>query len=186
MNKTLTQIMVDFKSIREDYPGVFRPQDIGIWLLITDALYAYKGSTLNLLKSYNFDAWKIYEDLSGPLKKNYPFLSGPKILPMWLKILSEDAGIQLRNMDRLPLPVDKNVAEATYNLLLNRKFDGDVDARITKEVRAVWKQIADDLKSPVISFDTPLWILGGNTGCSSLNHVGCTECPVNSYCYLHK
>ena len=183
MDKAIAQVIADFKHIRERDSGIFRPQDVGIWLLIAEALHKHGGRTSRLLEDYDFDAWKIYNELSGPLKKDFPFLSGDKILPMWLKILWEDAKMPMRNMEKLPLPVDKNVAEATHNLLFRKKFNGIVNEKTIEQVRAVWKKIADRLDVPVISFDTPLWILGGNAGCSSSHQAGCTNCPVNTYCY---
>lgn len=104
---------------------------------------------------------------------------------MWLKILSEDAKMPLKKLDKLPLPVDKNVAEATHNLLFHRKFDGSVTDKIREQVRNIWNRIANTLDVPVINFDTPLWILGGSKGCSSLHHSGCTNCPVSAYCRLN-
>jgi N-glycosylase/DNA lyase len=45
-------------------------------------------------------------------------------------------------------------------LLFRKKFDGLVNEKTIEQVRAAWKKIADRLNVPVISFDTPLWILG--------------------------
>ena len=183
LNKPLAQIIAVFEQIRERDIRSFRIQDIGIWLLIADALYEYGSKTSKLLEYFNFDAWRIYNEFNGPLKKKFPFLSGDKILPMWLKILSEDAGIKLKNMEKLPLPVDKNVAEATYNLILGKKFEGNLDKKSKEVVRALWKRIADKLSVPVISFDTPLWTLGGE-GCSNTQKANCRDCPVSSHCYV--
>ena len=185
LKKPTAQVIAAFESIRENDKRFFRLQDIGIWLFIADALEAYGGTTLKLLESFDFDAWKIYSEFKGRLKKQFPFLSGEKILPMWLKILHEDAGVQLKNMEKLPLPVDKNVAEVTFNLVFKKKFSGNVDTKTIEDVRAVWKQIADKLNVPVISFDTPLWVLGGNEGCSNLQKSNCKKCPVNKYCQIY-
>ena len=185
MNRPLAQVITAFKGIRERESGIFRPQDVGIWLLIAEALYVHDGKTSKLLENYDFDAWRIYNEFSGRLKKEFPFLSGPKILPMWLKILQEDANVPLKNMGKLPLPVDKNVAEVSYNLIFKKKFDGNVSAKTRELVRAVWKHIADKLNVPVINFDTPLWTLGGNKGCSNSLKARCVDCPVKSYCFSY-
>lgn len=185
MNRPAVQVIKDFKRIRERDSGILRPQDVGIWLLIAEALCVHDGKTSKLLETYDFDAWKIYDEFSGRLKKEFPFLSGDKILPMWLKILWEDANVPLKNMEKIPLPVDKNVAEVTFNLIFRKKFDGNVTARIIEQVRTIWKQIADRLNVPVISFDTPLWTLGGNEGCSNAQKSRCIECPVNSHCFSY-
>lgn len=180
--KTITDAIQDFKRIRERESRVFRLQDIGIWLLIADALQEYEGKVSNLLQNFDFDAWRIYNEFTGRLKRKFPFLSGDKILPMWLKILVEDAEIELKNMRKLPLPVDGNVAEATFNLIFKRKFRGKLSPDIKETVRNVWKSVAKELNVPVISFDTPLWTLGGKTGCSDPHRIGCKDCPVSKHC----
>lgn len=187
LSRKTDQIIEHFRRIRERSGGVFRVQDIGIWLYIADALQEYEGKTRKLLESFDFDALRIFRAFRGRLKKRFPFLSGDKILPMWLKILEEDGDVPLKNMHGLPLPVDKNVAEVTYNLILKRKFDGNVDTKVKSTVRIIWKQIADKINCPVIRFDTPLWILGGNKGCSGRQSRGgeCNSCPVKFYCYLN-
>jgi len=185
LKKPTGQVIAYFKRIRESDLRFFRLQDIGIWLFIADALDAHGGKTSKLLEDFGFDAWKIYSELSGPLKRHFPFLSGDKILPMWLKILSEDADVRLQNMEKLPLPVDKNVAEVTFNVLFKKRFNGNVDPETIEAVRTVWKRIADKLSVPVISFDTPLWTLGGNQGCSNLQKANCNRCPVKRHCSTH-
>lgn len=182
LKKPTEQVIASFRRIRESDVGIFRPQDAGIWLFVADALHDHGDKTSRLLEDLGLDAWRIYGELSGPLKRRFPFLSGDKILPMWLKILSEDANVRLQNMEKLPLPVDKNVAEVTFNVIFKKRFHGNVDTKTIETVRTVWKRIADRLNVPVISFDTPLWTLGGNLGCSNLRKANCDKCPVKKHC----
>ena len=171
--KNVSEIMEVFNNLRLNYGDVFRVQDIGIWLTISNALNSYDGKTSYLIECFDYDASKIYTSMNGILKKKFPFLSGDKILPMWLKTLNTDANIHLSNMDKIPLPVDRNVARITYNLIFKKEFNIDVNKNIIKNVRAVWTQIANEINIPVIDLDTPLWILGGE-GCSRNN---CKVCP---------
>ncbi|MDI6654710.1 MAG: N-glycosylase/DNA lyase [Candidatus Hydrothermarchaeota archaeon] len=175
LNKQTSEIANTFKQIT-DYK-FFKPQDVYIWLLIADALYKHGGNTKTLLEEFEYDAYKIYTTLSGNLKKDFPFLSGPKILPMWLRILKEDAGIELKNMEKIPLPVDKNVARVTCNLIFGEKFDGKVE-EIKEKVRKEWNDIAKELGLPVIKFDYPLWFLGSK-GCSKRK---CGYCSFRDDC----
>lgn len=184
--RTVEEIFAVFKEIRRSYGLFFEIKDIGIWIYISAALKSYGGSTLNLLQAFEFNAWNIYQELSTNRKKEFPYLSGDKILPMWLKILFEDGEVALKNMDKLPLPVDKNVAEVTYNLILQKVFDGNVTNAQKEEVRAVWNAIAKELNVPVITFDTALWVLGGKSGCSDSQRKNCPICIVGEYCYRTK
>lgn len=144
-----------------------------------------KAAIENCLSFLNLTLGKFTKTLVTVLQKINTFPFWTKILPMWLKILNIDAGAALKNIDKVPLPVDKNVAETTYNLLFKDEIKGAVDARIMNYVRNVWNKIAGSLKVPVIYFDTPLWILGGKNGCSSSNYFGCANCPVNGFCRLN-
>lgn len=183
LSKPIPEMMGVFEEIKEKNGGVFRIQDIGIWLSISTTLLEFGGGTSTLLEKFDNDAFRIYEELSGNLKKKFPFLSGSKILPMWLKVLFEDADIPLKNIKKIPLPVDKNVARITHNLILMEKFkDGNVNVKVRENVRNIWEQIAKEMNIPVIVFDTPLWFLGGN-GCANKN---CKKCPseLRSMCHI--
>lgn len=183
MSKSTQDTFLAFESIRRKDGRFLKIPDIGIWLSISKALNSFGGTTLDLLRAYQFDAYQIFTELSETRKKEFPYLSGPKILPMWLKILAEDAAQPMKNMERLPLPVDKNVAEVTCNLILNKSFNGEVSEALKGEVRTAWNQIAIKLNVPVINFDSALWVLGGSTGCSDRQKSSCHKCPGNTHCY---
>jgi N-glycosylase/DNA lyase len=156
LSKNIFEVIKVFEEIRKESPLIFRLKDIAIWLTIANTLYnEYKGETIVLLERFDYDAHKIYNKLKNE-KKKFPFLSGEKILSMYLKILNEDGGINLKNIDKIPLPVDKNVAMATFNLIFHEEFKGKVDESIRKRVREVWNEIANKIGVPVIEFDTPL------------------------------
>lgn len=186
LNKSTHETFLAFESIRQKDGRFLRIPDMGIWLSVSKALYSFGGTTFDLLHAYQFDAYQIFTDLSNPRKKEFPYLSGPKILPMWLKILAEDAEQPLKNMDLLPLPVDKNVAEVTCNLFLNKPFTGEVSEELKIEVQNAWNQVATKLKTPVINFDSALWVLGGSNGCSDRQRSSCYMCPGNKYCHQLK
>lgn len=183
LNKPVSEVIKCFNDIRQKHGGVFRVQDIGIWLKIADSLQEFGGSTKALLEKFDYDALRIYNEFNEKFKKKFPFLSGDKILPMWLKILWEAGEVKLKNINKIPLPVDTNVARVTYNLIFKEKFDGKVNREVIEKVRKVWNEIAKKLKKPVIVFDTPLWFLGGE-GCSTLK---CNECleEFRSECYQY-
>jgi len=190
LKKSASEIAEVFQKLREETPAVFMPGDAGIWLLIAKTLaMSYGGKTSTLLKNFNYDAKEIYDKFSkgkdeDGLKKKFPFLSGDKILPMWLKILKEDAKQPMKNMGKIPLPVDKNVVRVTYNLFpKGGKPPEKIGKKVTDDVRKIWNDVAIRLKKAPIEFDTPLWFLGGNEGCAK-QKKGCTvnDCPVKEFC----
>jgi hypothetical protein len=188
LGRNVFEVIKTFEEIRKNYPRTFRLKDIAIWLSIANTLFdEYEGETIVLLERFDYDAYKIYNKLKNENKK-FPYLSGEKILPMWLKIIKDDGGINLKNIDKIPLPVDKNVARATFNLIFHEEFKGKVDGSIREQVREAWNEIANKIGMPVIEFDTPLWILGGNEGCAKARGscVNAYKCPVKEFCRFFK
>lgn len=45
----------------------------------------------------------------------FPMLRGPKIGPMWVRIMVAPGGAQIRNIDALPVAVDVHVRRVTEN-----------------------------------------------------------------------
>jgi hypothetical protein len=66
-------------------------RDTETWrILATTFATDYAGDPRNLLAAHDYDAQKVYATLSsGPLKRMFPFLSGRKILPLWLRMYAD-------------------------------------------------------------------------------------------------
>jgi len=179
--RSCKEVMETFLIIRKNSKKVFRLKDIGIWLTIASTLQEFEGKTSKLLERFKkgevIDAKRVFEFIKDS-KEKFPYLSGDKILPMWIKILKEDGGVEFKNMDKIPLPVDRNVARVTYNLIFHEDFNGELSEKKKEEIREVWKEIANRIKVAVIEFDTPLWFLGGKY-CSKRK---CRICSFKKYC----
>lgn len=89
----------------------------------------------------------------------------PKIRPLWLRILRDNAGIeQLKNLDKIPIPVDIHVARAT---LATGVIRGKTQGRLHdpfEDIRTVWAESVKELNAkdrPMIALDVdePLWHL---------------------------
>lgn len=100
-----------FRKIVEDmqkYKLSRKPQkDSNIWQTVGVTFYKkWVGDPRNFLKNCNWDSSLILERLrndthlyNGRLISDYPYLRGPKIGPLWLRMLRDNVGIaQLRNL----------------------------------------------------------------------------------------
>ena len=103
-------------------------------------------------------------------------------------MLKDNVGItQLKNLEKIPIPVDIHVARAT---LMTGVIRGTAKIRLDKffeNVRKAWFESVKDLKTkdrPMIALDVdkPLWILS-KYGCTNRDKI-IGYCPVYSECIV--
>ena len=129
---------------------------------------------------------------NGRLIADYPYLRGLKIGPLWLRMLRDNVGIaQLRNLEKVPIPVDIHVARATLTTGVVR---GILEVRLDelfKYIRKAWFESVEGLSiknRPMIALDVdePLWHLS-RYGCTKRNKTTgyCpyyTKCEARDFC----
>lgn len=117
---------------------------------------------------------------------DFPFLRGPKIGPLWLRMLRDNVGIDgLEAMDQVPIPVDIHVARASLCLgLVKGGFSGPLPG-LFEHIRSAWSMSVKGLKVKgramiALDVDEPLWHLS-KYGCSRRD--GRTGvCPARESC----
>jgi len=66
-----------------------------IWRPIAETLHKfYSSDPRKFLESCAWDATKIIEEVRIR-KQGFPYLSGSKILPLWLRMLNDEAGVSM-------------------------------------------------------------------------------------------
>lgn len=187
-----------FRKIVDDmqkYKLSKKPQkDANIWRTVGVTFYTkWEGDPRNFLKNCNWDSPLILERLrkdthlyNGRSVPDYPYLRGSKIGPLWLRMLRDNVGItQLRNLEKVPIPVDIHVARATLTTGVVR---GSIEIRSNKMfeyIRKAWFESVKGLSvknRPMIALDVdePLWHLS-KYGCSYRNKIT-GYCPVSNRC----
>lgn len=146
----------------------------------------YGGDPLGILRQFSMDAAKTYilRKQLGPL----PIFTGKKIFAMWLRFLKDVAGLELMNIERVPLPVDIHIARATYRLLFKRKDRPINPSEDSDVVNLAWNEECRKCGLPglyPLLLDEPLWLLSRD-GCShSDGKDSCPlfeKCPVAQHC----
>lgn len=127
---------------------------------------------------------------SKGFKSDYPYLRGPKIAPLWLRMLRDNVGLEeLENLDKVPIPVDTHVARATLATgVVRGTFKGRLDD-LFEHIRKAWFQSVEGLEvknRPMIALDVdePLWHLSKN-GCTKRDRLT-GKCPVSTTCEASK
>lgn len=203
---TATRYLFDPKSLHDASPRQIvadmqihklskKPKkDAHIWRTVgVTFLKKWEGDPRNFLQSCNWDSLAILERLRNDTHiynkravTDYPYLRGPKIGPLWLRMLRDNAGIeQLKVLDKVPIPVDIHVARATLATGVIRGSFKSQLYDLFEEIRTAWAESVRGLNAkdrPMIALDVdePLW---------HLSKYGCTYrdrengvCPVLGQC----
>jgi hypothetical protein len=171
-------------------------KDAGIWRRISVGFFEkWHGSPVEFLEECDWDALVVLARLrseqryqNSKFKDTFPFLRGNKIGPLWLRILRDSVGFdQIRNLDRIPIPVDIHIARATLCLgVLQGRYSGPIEG-LYDFIRQSWFECTRDVvhdSKPVIPLDVdePLW---------NLSRLGCTHrgdtvarCPLYNRCEM--
>lgn len=141
----------------------------------------YGGHPAGLFERYGHDALALFR--SRTRLGDLPALTGKKIFPLWLRILKDVGGVPLRNVERVPIPVDVHTARATYRLLYGRADAPDV-GRDGRRIAEDWFSVCRSLGRPEVyplALDEPLWFLS-REGCSGTD--GRATCPRVAQCVV--
>ncbi len=195
VKKEQSELMNDMQK----YMLALRPnKDLKIWKTLCETLNSeYDNNPLKLIEKFNYDALELYKYIIAERNKDkFPHLRGKKILPLWLRMMNQQAEIKLDKIDKIPIPVDTHVIKASVMLGIinqdeckNRKGES-----IKAKIRESWSKILEGTEIYPILLDEPLWILS-KYGCSNVIDNNCNlkgdkcpeaeHCPVKNYCILY-
>lgn len=187
MNKSFSEIM----SAMKVHSLAKKPsQDAWIWFTVSRSFFEVYGSDpMNLIKECDYDALKIYNNKFNPrFKRRFPFLSGDKIFPLWIRMLHDNVGIKLKNLHKIPIPVDIHIARASFTTgCLTGKYTGSI-SDVRHIIDEAWKSAVELSNHPRLKYrlqlDEPLWHLS-RYGCKYRTDDFCLKkarCPVNQFC----
>ena len=156
-----------------------------IWKPVSKSFYAlFESDPRKLLEECNYDALEVFELMKSRCKRYFPYLSGKKILPLWIRMMHDVVGIDLKNLEKIPIPVDVHVARATFCVGgLKGEYVGRIQD-IFGKIDEVWKDACESLPYYRLQLDEPLWHLS-KYGCTNRRENYCIKsinCPVSQYC----
>ncbi|WGI17142.1 hypothetical protein [Methanonatronarchaeum sp. AMET-Sl] len=169
-------------------------QDLYIWRTVGVTFYKkWGGDPRNFLKSNEWDARTILKHLrkdkhktGSSYRNDYPYLRGPKIGPLWIRMLRDNVGItKIKKLEKVPIPVDRHVARATFATgVLRASFSGKIE-EIFEYVRKAWSKSVeglsiDDRSMVALDVDEPLWHLS-KYGCTKRD-TNTGNCPKSDSC----
>jgi len=170
-------------------------KDADIWRKLGITFYnKWNGDPRNFLEDCRYDSLIILKRLKEDTHiynnrpvPDFPYLRGNKIGPLWLRMLKDNVGIhELKNLDKVPIPVDVHVARATLSLGIVRGFYKGSLENMFKHIRHAWFESVQGFYSenrPTIALDLDeaLWHLS-KYGCSDHRDSNTGICSVYNTC----
>jgi hypothetical protein len=169
-------------------------RDANIWRSVGVSFYKkWNSDPRNFLADCGWNSLKILDRLKSDHYEynfrslpDYPNLRGPKIGPLWLRMLRDNVGIDnLKNLECVPIPVDIHIARASLAIGVVRGKATTQMSSIFDEIRKAWFESVKNLRIKnrqmiALDIDEPLWHLS-KYGCTKRNRET-GDCPLIKTC----
>ena len=134
-----------------------------------------KGPTRQVIEESKGDARELLADVRSKRagKARFPLLRGPKIAPMWVRIMAAPGGAAIRYMETIPVAVDVHVRRVTENLGVTDTRGLTLGRDVKRRIQSAWQEavsVADfggplQIAGTCAALDPALWLFGAR-GCS--------------------
>lgn len=128
---------------------------IDTWHLISKTFDNNWGSIENFFHVNENDFLKIKKIIQKDLKKNFPYLSGPKIFNYWSFIISTYGGINLNNKEFIEIAPDTHIIKCSVKLGVISEQESNKLSR--DEISGRWRELLKDSGITPIEMHPPLW-----------------------------
>lgn len=126
---------------------------IAIWLKIAQTLNThFDNDPRELLKKGNYDASIILEIIQTKMKKDFPYLSGPKLSNYVLFILLHYSDLKLQNTGSISIIPDTHIIKSSAKLgIVDKENENPI------KVAKAWNTLLQNTSYSPIDFHSMLW-----------------------------
>ena len=164
--------------------------DAEAWHRIACSLASGSGSVRQVVDSGNGDARELLKELRGHNNaghSRFPMLRGPKIGPMWVRIMANPGGAKIAHIDAIPVAVDMRVRRPTENLGVTDTL-GLQTKEAKQRIQSAWRSAVQcariggpqGIADTCAALDPALWFFGKH-GCSHCERIG-QRAPISHVC----
>lgn len=128
-----------------------------IWIKLCHTFIdLFDGDIRKLFRENDYDVNKI-RDFILKHKKDFPYISGTKLVNYWLYVIMQYTDTLYKNPECLTVAPDTHVIKATHRLGLIS--DEEMESSNVQElVIEAWKKVFEGTKYKPIDIHTPLWL----------------------------
>lgn len=125
---------------------------IQIWKKLSETFHDHFADDPRVLfEKGDFDAEVVLEIVQKDMKKDFPYLSGPKLSNYFIFILLAYSDLKLKNTHMISIIPDTHIMQATKVLGI---LDNDINPQNTEEA---WMSLLEDTEFSPIDFHSILW-----------------------------
>lgn len=143
-----------------------------IWRRVSEGIVASstEATVAAMLTSFDHDVATAIRQMQQVRKKEFPYLSGPKIFNYWLYVLESYGSIRWTSRDLITIAPDTHILQASVALGIASASVLDGSAQSRNDVAEAWRLLLDGSDLAPIDVHTPLW-LWSRLGCPPLDSL---------------
>lgn len=133
-----------------------------IWIKLCETIVNhFDGDIRKLFWVNDYDVNKVREYVAKTHKKDFPYLSGTKIVNYWMYVLYQYTNIKYQNIGDLTVAPDTHVIKSTFMLGLITEEEKTA-SNVQEIVIQRWQELFSGTKYKPIDIHTPLWLWSRN------------------------
>ena len=133
---------------------------IATWKKISTTIFSNWKSIKGLLEYANYDYLKLRDIMQREYKKDFPYISGPKIFNYWCFIIQEYGQIRLKNSEYIEIAPDTHVTQSSVKLGVITLEESKTLSK--EEISNRWRKILKGTGINPIDMHPPLWFWSRN------------------------
>lgn len=133
---------------------------IATWKTIAQTINKEWGSFSNFVKETKGDFLILRDLVQNKYKKQFPYISGPKIFNYWSFILSEYGDVLMKNKEYIEIAPDTHITQCSVLLGVITKEESIIFSK--DEISKRWRNLLKDSGIVPIEMHPPLWFWSRN------------------------
>jgi hypothetical protein len=125
------------------------------WFKISGTIYNNWDSFTKLFEECDHDFALLRETVQQKHKKDFPYLSGPKIFNYWSYIMTRYGDEPLKNRNLIEIAPDTHIIQASVKLGVIDKLEAEKISRETLSLK--WRELLEGTGIDPIDVHPPLW-----------------------------
>jgi len=151
----------ELRNLLSKYKVAFQPnKHINTWKTISKTIHKEWGSFSNFIKSTDNDFLVLKELVQNKYKKQFPYLSGPKIFNYWSFILGEYGKVQMKNREYIEIAPDTHITQCS--VLLGVITKNETKELSKDQISERWRTLLKGSGITPIEMHPPLWFWSRN------------------------
>lgn len=133
---------------------------INTWKQISLTIYQNWGSIDNMFQDSDYDFIKLRQNIQVDYKKDFPYLSGPKIFNYWCFIIQKYGHIELANSNLIEVAPDTHITKCSVRLGLISEQEANTLSK--EDISKRWRIALEGSDINPVDMHAPLWFWSRN------------------------